>query len=1659
MLKRLLFAVFVMGLVFTLSGTAISDIGEKPVEGLNPIPTVNPNAQLYNDIADARPEQPSFKKPESALREVQMSGVAPTPPSAYFCDFDYYYDDTATSVYVWTIPDAYGDDLFNMRFTVDAGLECTLKVGWILMYGGYMEGTPDMRIYLWDDYMGFPGNKLDSADVLYANLPASFGWAFADWSAAEWVFAEGEEYHIGWTVLGGPSDVLCCVSDKATGPHVGEERASENYAGFWGSMLNDWGVDVGFMMESERCCYETAFSDCYSQSWDEGTAYYWQSPHPSYNIFDYAQRFTAVGKDTLASVDICVYNMGTTPPKVSGNGNLIIQVWDDNGFGYPGSVVATEIVPAGTYPFYPTYTSVDFYSHGLVFHGEDFFVSFNSDETVGIDCEATLSDDETTPHGRSYCNYGGWSTIAGVFGVDVDMKYTANLCRDPFWDCSLNFYNLGPLYYWTLPDAYGDVADAQKIKAVGQDCIVGEVSWALYNWGSPTGYSNDSKVSVYSDVAGLPGTELASIILTPAEYQFFPSYTTVDFEPLDVHVTGYYWIAIESFAATEADGIATLTDFGGGPMFNGAAELWNGLWGLLCVDWGGVPCDIAFDARSYHCCWPYDERYCGDPVGGEDWFTHQHDQARTGASFNEFSDAQCDLTVQWSYMHPANGIKFTGPAISGDKIACVFDNQVQVFDLATGGAPLYTLGSPLGGNIRSTPLIHNGVIYVSGGDAQSITAWNFATGALIWNRDYGTVGSGGLFGETKYCNFIILDQGGTDILYWGTDGGSIVAAEAANGRLYAGWGDTTVAGNNPIDVTFPVLKSGATDGTNLYYCTYPGSYDGDVYSINAATGGPFNWQLSVPPGGGLQANTVYPQGPQLAEGFPSGCSYENGVLYVNSRIAGSYHPGDGVFYAINTIDGSLKYAVASIAPSGTAGPTPVIDQSMVYVLGLSRWVTPPLGAHVFGYHKSTGALLWSYDSPEGDGYYGDAALTCEPEGVPDKLFVAGTEGFISYLTTEVDAVDREVFRRRLMYGGFPASLGLSFAIAPGYIAMSDYYGSLTVLAKGDDRPRLEIQSYQPTLPVEFGPLTSLEVPIPGLLVNTGCVDLTINNITTDLNSTHPWIPAFAPIAVRQDVMNLASSISDNLTETFSSKSSMRVNEQDLDEYFVLRDRGEQMMNLGATVQVPFLQYGTHTDAVVSPADLDVLPAGETVDVVLDVNQSMVVRGPQDFYMVFDTDDPDFFLSGAFFGPPEIHVTIVGGCLTDTTYLPFGMGAANYQTVYNHGRIATGDWGAAMDIDGADGAVYQGSYIYATGIYEQAINTHAWHGQGPAYAYWSLQADPNWCDNECKPNLDEDVDLFCTPGYTDDGFAYVEIIGNRVCKSYIDSVQNFDDGSGWDWENFGAPFDSVLTMGLYVNSRTVGAVGFDLLADLTVEIFEVTERNGDPVAGWKFASTIDWDMSGSYVDIMHMDADASAGFGTGYPHSDNPWGQIKLPYGCGDPVPNASMDPMINVVSMNPNQAWWADTYMGDVAWNLLNLPHGYHDLGVMDGTQPDMQGHMTLVEYDFEGGDTYEFAVATFGLAGATTPDYPEVSALSALANKWVGAGRGDVNDDGEIDLLDVMHLACYVNDPGLNPGPIPFMHLGDVNCDGAVDMADVLYLIAYLYTVDGPCPCFDWCF
>jgi hypothetical protein len=63
----------------------------------------------------------------------------------------------------------------------------------------------------------------------------------------------------------------------------------------------------------------------------------------------------------------------------------------------------------------------------------------------------------------------------------------------------------------------------------------------------------------------------------------------------------------------------------------------------------------------------------------------------------------------------------------------------------------------------------------------------------------------------------------------------------------------------------------------------------------------------------------------------------------------------------------------------------------------------------------------------------------------------------------------------------------------------------------------------------------------------------------------------------------------------------------------------------------------------------------------------------------------------------------------------------------------------------------------------------------------------------------------------------------------------------------------------------------------------------------------------------------------------------------------------------------------------------------------------------------------------------------------------GDVNQDNEVGLSDVVYLINYVFRSG--PEPIPISLLGDVNEDNTIDIIDVVFLINYLFR-SGLAPC-----
>jgi hypothetical protein len=1205
--------------------------------------------------------------------------------------------------------------------------------------------------------------------------------------------------------------------------------------------------------------------------------------------------------------------------------------------------------------------------------------------------------------------------------------------------------------------------------AEGENCQINEVDITYYNWfDEDSVYSQPSKVSIYTDLAGYPGVELASVIINPADYQFYPSVTTVDFHPLDVYLTGDYWVVLESQNNYDTlqnfyDGTYLVSDDGLTNHEGRSAGLFvnvdpSGVWELM-VDHYGL--DRGFFIESHHCCIPpnFIPRTCL-PMSDAGWSTFQGNQQRTGASDLAVGDAWCNLNLNWDYQGTA-GITFTGPTIYGDRAVCAFSTEYQVFDIITG-TPLYTINSSagdgflIGNGISVAPTIANvggtDMMFVGGGSTLGFGAIDFNTGAVIWQN---TLMSGaGIFGKTSYTTSTILNDGLSDVLYHTTDNGFVVALDAMTGALYSGW--TT----NPVSVTSHCFASGATDGANLYYTTQDAGVQGDVYSIDASTGA-INWSLSG--AGGLAASGAvgyngYP------EGFRGGVAYDGGVLYTVSYANDggvNDHPIDGFFYAINAANGN--HVLPPAATNRSDYSTPLVDNNNVYITTLSQWVQPTAGGNILAYRRATGSLIWSATTQDNAKYYTSGLLTCEPGDAADLIFAFNDAGFFECYSS-LDG--SQLFTRRVEHNGSAAEIGMAGALAMTatdglHMLAADFGGGLYDLTLGADRPRLEMQGFSKTAAVEFGVNPALPVDLGPIIVNTGCVDLNITSTSVDeAPITVTWFPDFVHAGyVPEDAMQRAASIADAMKrDAFLSKFT-RVDEDIIsspDATFDVTANNLEKSSTRYSAGIP--AWFVSLD---QPVAGDIIAPGDTSNLLITVNQPLISRGPQSVYIAFGSDDPDYFMNSdaTLAGKlPEFQLIIVGGCLIDTTTLTFGMGSANTQLVTNTSRLGEGDWTPhGFEIDGDGDSYYQGGLIMGVSTYAIAWNNSDWvNGHTEVDSWNSLQPDPNYCDNNCKAALTASV---AVGSFSTDGITYTPINADMVCKTYVDSVENFDTDpdplvTNWDWTAYPAvSFDDTLSMGLMVNARVIGASDLPELANLTLEILDINERNGvDSVTGWYMGQMTDYDVGG---DDAVLDRSISTAWSHN-PGGDAAWGSIKIPFGCGTVLSGQDFDyePLINAKQLDGDMAFFDITAYFDSAYIYLSNGPG---LMPAQPQAADGEMHTTYVGHDFEPNGTYSYGIANFGVTGlADNSSGAELADMANMVNKWAGFGRGDVNNDGGINLADIIYLAANVNNGG--PGPIPFAHLGDVNADGSTDAGDINYLVDYYFNC-GPCPSGDWMF
>jgi hypothetical protein len=435
-----------------------------------------------------------------------------------------------------------------------------------------------------------------------------------------------------------------------------------------------------------------------------------------------------------------------------------------------------------------------------------------------------------------------------------------------------------------------------------------------------------------------------------------------------------------------------------------------------------------------------------------------------------------------------------------------------------------------------------------------------------------------------------------------------------------------------------------------------------------------------------------------------------------------------------------------------------------------------------------------------------------------------------------------------------------------------------------------------------------------------------------------------------------------------------------------------------------------------------------------LDPAQMFRGANPFILEFDTDDPDYNPEDDSPYPhadPQAAITVIAvkGYDFCDGYIYFGAGGANTAYVNNAGYNSTSGPSDAFSIDGgaSDDMLYHHSFFY---------------GYEPHMA-WVEEAGNSW--NHFEPNSLCTFSVVTEDLYDASG-ASVAVSIDKFEASFIDSLKDQVTGE----------FDNANTPGLEMFIKEYGGYD-DAFANFKYVYLEIANRGSDPIPADLYWGTFsDWDVG---VDVgVGMVGDGVSAYriyDTGDPAYQFGMGAVPMLgnlYLGGSPTMGAYGTHML------ANDPVVYDSYIVDSLFYYIDNCAPYTDCyypGTEVGTNPGQDMSAIIVgDKQFVDGDAViKGGLVMFGFTDAAAPA-DDVAGVMDFANKFAGFGRGDVNNDRVVNLLDLCVLNCYVNDCGCTP--YPFLYLGDVNADGNINTADVDYLFNYLF-MGGPLPTGDW--
>ncbi len=1596
MFKKVLIAVFVFSLILALSNAAFAF---KDPNHIKRLPNTLPDAAKAGaEFMVAFPDMPpQYSKPMSAAQPASVTGTAYRGPA--WCDTYSYWD--GTPFWFWTVPDAYGDDFFNMRFTpVDC---CTLTTAAVLFYdaGSVVNTASGVDIIVWDDAFGFPGTELARINVPAANVVFHPNYVEVDFTSFNLVFCD--DFHIGYTTVDQVNDVFAILSDEGT---TGTERSSEYYMGMWGTMYNDWGIDVNFAIEADLCCESGEPPPCEWLTYGTYAAwYFWTIPDAYGDDFFNERLTTGAYESDLTQIELAFYAAGSVD--VTGEG-VDVYVWDSDGSGFPGAVLAIINVPYASMVMFPGMHTINMTSYGLSFPpGHDFHVGYTTVNQGAGNVMACLSDDGSgDPEYRSSENWNGfWGLMIDDWGLDVDFLFGAEVCYDvgPPDDCYTLWY-YGPLtYYWTIPDAYGDDYFNTRFTHVSADCRLEKLRIAFYADGSVGAPGADF---ILFNSNGTYPTDTIAVYPVPVVTTWFPGMEEVDISGDNLVLNVEYHLGYTPIYNDPGDVLAVLSD-DGSTATGRCSENWNGFWGLMVDDWG---VDVAFLMEVDICC-PGVGVECVDE--GE-WPTLAHDYARTGYNPVEIGDL-CGFQRIWQYWSPYDFCYFATPTIADEIVYVTFTSHAVALNITNGSLiwdtktadPLYP--TIMGGNIRTSMTIADGAVYFSTGTFEGFVKADAYTGAVIWARAPMTANPlEGTAGTMRFCASVVMDNQ----VFFGGDGGTIYNLDVATGatNVFA----ATPYGNG-------IWVSMSSDGTDLYITCSAGLDGGDPGPL-VGVGGVYKYDQAL--------NNIWPYG-----GFTGLLGYDEG-----STCGVSYSASTNMLFTVLGIKDHPSFDGYNMKIDAATGDPAV---SNYWLCGLGQYANntliEPLERWYYGNKASVDARfsgIWcrSYDNNTVWDDFTKGAMIMPAGATCDPYVFWGTQvpPYGTFNCSDAENGDL-LFSYNITGYGFGPAIAKYDGVP--YVAFTQLWsdcgtggGAVAMYSIGADRPRLFIPGdmvIDP--PIEFTDPDGTQRTADDVFCNVGCVGLEYC-LTLEADASYP-LKAFTstvnPYHMARAEKN-ADLMVDYAVDGFNAMSgwkAARMGHTPMKSELSDRAMGKQ--------DVEITLAGPPSWVTLVSGATGILNGGDCYDATFAFDVPVMGRGENWFYLVVASDDPDFNECPSALPPCNglpvnamIHLAAVKGFAFCDGFIEFGAGGDDAAYVNNGGFFEDGDAPVdAIIVDGADDPMYQGSFLMMVDS-----NRAAWLEEG-GKAFNHIFPDAS-----CTFDYGIQVDELC------DG---TPIFADFFEAAVIDSIFDYTTEQ----------LDNALTIGMRMSYRVYGAFvpspanyGSSIFNNFYLIAYDMTNRNATPVEGLYWGAFADFDMPGDAAGYEYVLGDIGVSAMWQYNGvTDELSGFGALPM-AGSFVNGLATTGMYCGYGVNNPDEIYAPAELPVTIFGTIDaIPAGtvgYHP-NAAPGMPPDDRGTIMIAGHqDFAGNEVVQGAMVVFYFpAGATAG---EIGDMMAFANKWAGYGRGDLNDDGVIDLLDLCLLSSYA--AGVGGPPCPFVYLGDVDLSGDVDVDDALYMYEYMF-------------